>query len=156
MGGSLSQDYPIVQAIQPKSGGGNDGVISKVALDGRLLMSTFMGGPGLDVLRKVFWREDGVLFTGGISIYDGFPLKDPIFSKTTPRQGFPNAMLVGIDTATNTIRFSTYLADGASAEVNGIDVDTNGSIYLVGYVVDRQFPLKTPLFSELIQGSGNG
>ncbi|MBL8238663.1 MAG: IPT/TIG domain-containing protein [Bryobacterales bacterium] len=156
VGGSLSHDYPIIQAIQPKSGGGNDGVISKVGLDGRLLMSTFMGGPGLDVLRKVLWREDGVLYTGGISIYDGFPLKDPIFSKPTSRQGFPNAVFVAIDTVANTIRLSTYLADGASAEMNGIDVDTSGSIYLVGYAVDRQFPLKNPLFSELVQGSGNG
>ena len=156
VGGSRSNDYPIVQAIQPKSGGGNDGVVSKVALDGQLLMSTYLGGPGLDVLRTVFWREDGVLFTGGISIYDGFPLKDPIFSKPTSRQGFPNAVFVAIDTAANTIRLSTYLADGASAEINGIDVDTSGSIYLVGYAVDRQFPLKNPLFSELVQGSGNG
>lgn len=150
-GSSASSDYPVVQPIQPLSGGA-DAVLSKVGSNGQLLFSTFWGGPGGDGFSELVLRSDGMLFAVGGSLGEGFPLKDPVFTKPTGRTGWPSPVLVAFDTKTNTVRLSTYLADGMAANLNGIALDTEGRIYVSGWVADRTFPLKAPLFSEMVEG----
>jgi len=155
-GGSFSNDYPMVKAIQPVFGGQIDGVLSRVGPDGRLMFSTYWGGPGAEAFADIVWRKDGMLFAVGTSKPDGFPLKEAIFSRPTPRTGFPNAVLVALDTKTNVVHMSTYLGNGLSAAPTGLDLDRDGRIYVAGWVSDRQFLLKDPLFSETMAGAGNG
>jgi uncharacterized protein (TIGR03437 family) len=155
-GGSDGKDYPLVQPIQAKSGGSYDAVISKVGPDGRLLFSTYWGGPGAESFVDIVLRKDGMLFAATSSNNDGFPLKEPLFREMTPRTGWPSAALVAFDTNANTVRFSTYLADGMAAAPTGVALDSEGNIYVTGWVVDKRLPLKNPLFSETAEASDNG
>jgi len=157
VGGTASSDFPVVDAIQARSsGGGNDGLISKIDRDGRLLFSSYFGGPGGDVFTGVVWREDQTLLIVGMSTLDDFPLNNAIFRKTTPRTGFPNPVFVILDTKTSRIQLSTYLSDGSSAQANAIAVDSMANIYVVGLANDHNFPLQHPLFSDLSSGSDTG
>ena len=153
-GSSASSDYPLVNSIQP-FGGAADAVLSKVGSAGQLLFSTFWGGPGGDGFQRLVLRKDGILFAVGVSLNEGFPLKDPNFSKPTSRTGWPSPVLIAFDTNANIVRLSTYLGDEMAGYLTGIALDSEGSVYVTGWVVDRQLTLKNPLFSETVEGSLN-
>jgi len=155
-GTSFSKDFPLVQPIQSSFGGSYDGVLIKVGPDGRLLFSTYWGGPGGETIPYIALRKDGMLFAVGTSMGEGFPLKDATFAQATPRFGWPNATLLAFDTKTNLVRLSTYLGDSLAAIPYGITLDGDGKIYVTGFVEDKRPALKNPLFSETVDGSSKG
>lgn len=155
-GGSTSKDYPLAQPVQPVSGGNADAVLSKISPEGRLLFSTFWGGPAEESFAGIVLRKDGMLFAITASGTEAFPLVDPIFSTPTSRTGWSSPALLAFDTRTNTVRLSTYLADGLAGFPTAIALDREGRIYVSGTTVDRRISLKNPLFNEMVEGTFNG
>ena len=52
-GSTSSRDFPIAGAFQPNLGGGLDGFIVKLAANGTIIQSSFLGGSGRDVVNEV-------------------------------------------------------------------------------------------------------
>lgn len=155
-GNSQSNDFPLVKPLQARSGGGMDGIVSKVGPDGQLLFSTYLGGESLDSFRGIAWREDDTVFVTGESKGTTFPLKNPLDTAVTTRTGYSNPVLVQISTLSDNLLYSTYFGNGAVAGSNGISIDKSGNIYVAGGVSDRQFPLRNALFAELAETTNNG
>jgi len=157
VGSTDSGDFPLVNPIQTRYGGGNgDGFIARVGNLGNLRFSSPIGGAGLDSFFGVTWRSDLSLVVVGQSNGADFPLKDPIQSEITPRNGLVTAILLIVDTRDMQLRYSTFLGGPAVSAASGVAVDQLGRILVAGLVYDRSFLLRNPLYGEFLDGQWNG
>lgn len=74
VGESNSDDFPIsANALQPRRGGGRDGVIVVLDGSGKILYSTFFGGSGDDWIRHAALAPDGTLVVVGATSSTNLP-----------------------------------------------------------------------------------
>jgi hypothetical protein len=151
---TLSTDYPVVAgAAQYTFGGGNyDAAISKLDSDlTTLKASTFLGGSNTDwpfavdtdlsgnvvVVGEVLARE-----TGGVDP-DDFPTTAG--ADQTVCGGGPSgytcwdAFATKLSNDLSSIEASTYLGGNSNDEAYGIDIDSDGSIYVGGVTYSTDF-----------------
>lgn len=148
VGNTVSNDYPVAGALQPKIASGMDAFLTRITPEGKIVFSTYFGGSGLDGFWDVKWRSDGVLIlTGGTASAD-FPLKDPMETAVSPKTGYPNPFLVFISDDGAKLMYSTFFGNKASGEGSFLALDKEGRIYVAGSIHDKGFPLKNPLFGE--------
>jgi len=148
VGNTASNDYPVLGALQPKAASGLDAFLTRITPDGKIVFSTYFGGSGLEGFWDVKWRSDGVLIlTGGTASAD-FPLKDPIESAGTPRTGYNNPFLVFISDDGAKLIYSTFFGGRAVGNGNRLALGPDGRIYVAGWINDRGYPLKNPLFGD--------
>jgi uncharacterized protein (TIGR03437 family) len=146
-----SRDLPLQNAAQPTYGGGTDCFLAKVSSTGKLLVSTYWGGSGLNSCRGVAVDDQDNVYIGGESAADDFPLQNAIQSTHTPRAGWPSATLAKFS-PTGQVMFSTFLGNGASAAVFGIAFDRTGNIYVTGSLFDGTL-IATPNAFQTTPGS---
>jgi len=73
-----SQDFPAVGALQPATGGGGDGFVTKINSQGsRLLLSTFFGGSGIDQINAIAVDSGGGVYVAGSTSSFNFPVANP-------------------------------------------------------------------------------
>ena len=138
VGGTTDYQMPTVMAVQPSSGGGNDGWLMKLGADGSLKYLTQFGGSGNDTLRTVMFQGSSVLLGG------------PTCSPNVP--GAPTRP------ATCSATFVTKLAaDGTAIQrtatienLAGWEFGTDASqrVYIVGYPTTSTFPTTPDAFQS--------
>lgn len=148
VGSTGSASFPTTPgAVQPEYGGGpSDGFIAKFALDGQsLVWSTFLGGgataksDGADYINDIALDpnnvHDSIIYvTGKTESYD-FPLYRPFQIEVRKFDAF----VTKLDEGGDRILYSTYLGGLEDDSGNGIDVDTDGSVYVAGTTGSKQF-----------------
>ncbi len=131
-GESSGPGYPTRNAVQSILVGGSDATVSKLASDGSLIFSTYLGGTGNDSARGVAVGPEGDIFVTGGTVSSDFPVQgtldvdpdgvDAFLSRFSPSGGL--------------LAYSTYL-DGDSGEIAAdVGVDAAGNAYVIG-VIDR-------------------
>lgn len=71
---TFSFDFPIVNAFQPQTGGGQDGVVFKLDYTlSTLLFSSYIGGSGDDAVFSIDTDKDYRLYITGGTVSDNFP-----------------------------------------------------------------------------------
>ena len=114
---------------------------NKVGVDS-LVYSTYLGGSGIDELRRMAIDSNGKLWLTGYTLSSDFPLTgDALQSKSG---GNGDAFVTEFDPAAQgdaVIAYSTYIG-GAHSDV-GYDIfpDSQGNIYLTGYTLSADFPV---------------
>jgi prealbumin domain-containing protein/beta-propeller repeat-containing protein len=170
-GQTLSTNFPSANPL--KRGVGNDAFVAKLAKDGqRLVYSTYLGGDGPDRANGIAVRKGQAYVTGGTGSTD-FPMVKPL-----RRGGGPAQLSDSTDSLTaNPLRvtrggrlglsgerdafvtklgkdgqdpvYSTYLGGSSDDRGQGIDVDPDGQIYVIGGTTSDNFPTEHPVQGTL-------
>jgi hypothetical protein len=141
-GSAASNDFPIVNAMQPAFGGFEDSFVTKFTTTGAIVYSTYLGGSGDDFGTSVAIDAAGNAYLTGYTASTNFPLANAI---QTTQHGNTDAYVAELDPIGSILLFSTYLGGSASDTGEHIAVDGAGSLYVIGQTASTNFPTANPL-----------
>ena len=151
-GVTSSRNFPLVNAIQPRFGGVEDGFVVKMRSDGRaLLYSTYLGGERADRGRAIAVDSFGQAIITGYTFFGDFPTANafqPVY------RGNLDAFVTKLSATGREFIFSTFL--GGSGEENSgtindqipagsVAVDRIGNVYVAGKTSSADFPVRLPV-----------
>lgn len=132
-GNTESIDFPVVKAMQPVSGGGQDAFLSRFNASGNALaFSTYLGGNGHDDLRHLQLDPAGNVFVAGYTSSADFP--------GSASQAFQRGVLTKFTPAGARLETVTLGASSWSI-VTGLAIDFTGAAQLSGYTAAGDFPV---------------
>lgn len=142
-GYTLSTNFPVAQAFQPKSGGGQDGFYGKLSADGStLVFSSYLGGSGADQINGIFRDSVGHIVVAGTTSSPNFPVTPGAFQTTFGGEtdGFITRFQTNLQLAE-----STFVGGSLSDGITAIAQDFHGVPYVTGYTNSPDFPVQLPL-----------
>ena len=146
-GQTSSVNFPVLNPVQPSSGGSFDGFIAKISSSGSKVFATYFGGSGDDRATGVAVNSSGTYITGFTSSTN-LPTSSPL--QLNNGGGF-DAFVAKLNPAGNALLYSTYLGGAANENFvaavtasNPIAVDASNA-YLTGYTSSANFPVGSPL-----------
>lgn len=150
VGWTDSEDFPTTKdALQAYSAGGKDAFISVLNSDGQILTSTYLGGSGDDIGFSIKLDKTDQIYIGGTTNSTDFPVKNAIQSEN---KGDNDAFLAIINKNMSALNFSTYWGGEANDQLKGIDFDSFGDIYLMGFTHSMNFPITQTAFQKTLNG----
>jgi hypothetical protein len=148
-GGTSSPDFPVVNALQPIYGGGDDAFVAEIDPTGtRLVYSTYLGGGALDGANDLRADASGRAYVAGATESSNLPVINalqPVFG------GVRDIFVARLAPGGAALEYSTYLGGSSSEFAEGLAVDTSGGVYLTG-VTGPDFPLVNP--AQPVYGGG--
>jgi hypothetical protein len=119
-----------------------------------LVYSTYLGGSVLDEVRKIALDPQGRLLVTGWTLSPDFPTTANAFQ--TQSSGSGTAFIARVNPSAGAGKFldySTYFGGTGGDVAYDIASDANGSIYVAGYTLSKDFPIT----SDAVQAKfGNG
>jgi uncharacterized protein (TIGR03437 family) len=176
-GTTFSPDFPVRNALQPQSGGGDCSSFfftnNETACSDAFLMhwhvpamtlvySTYLGGSGNDAASALALDTAGNVYLTGSTFSADFPLVHPL--QAAPGGGpcvdvaadnepaCSDAFIAKINAAGNALVYSTFLGGPGNDAATSIAVDAQGSAYVAGTTYSASFPLVNPIQNK--PGSG--
>lgn len=148
-GTTYSMDFPVVNAVQPTSGGYQDTVVAKLnAAGSALVFSTYVGGESSEFVSSVAVDEANNVYVAGETWSTAFPTTPGAWQENYAGGG--DGFVTKILADGSAFGYSTYLGGGFPTDVTVTDVRgvaydgwltglfTSGVVYLViGYWVWR-------------------
>jgi thiamine transporter ThiT len=156
-GETASADFPVLSALQPRIGGGQDAFLAKFNGAGARLYSTYLGGIADDRATAVAVDASGSAYITGSTYSPNFP----VISAFQPKLGGgQDAFAAKIGSSGSALLYSTYVGGsagtvGAPETGTGIAVDSAGYAYVAGTTSSSNFPTSNPYQSSL-HGSQDG
>ena len=178
-GSTASPNFPLVNPIQSKLGGGtcqhvtgqlqtacSDAFIAKISADGStLLYSTLLGGNGADAATAIAVDVSGSAVVAGATVSADFPTVNAFQAQAGGGVCYPIYLLGGpapcgdafvakLSPQGNSLVFSTYLGGGGDDAATAMVMDSAGNIYVGGATDSRGgFPV-TPGALHYCNSSG--
>jgi len=150
-----STDLPVVNAAQPTCAAPlscYDVFVAKFNSTGSaLIFSTYLGGSSGEIGYGIAADVAGAVYVTGRTWSADFPTQDPIQASF---QGGDSDAFVVAYTASGARGFGTYFGGSARDDAYDVEVDGEGSIYVVGLTGSLNFPLVNPL-QPVYGGSGD-
>jgi hypothetical protein len=137
-GRTRSADFPVVGGIQSTLRGGEDAFVAKLAPDGALLYSTYLGGSGGDEARALAVDGRGLAFVTGRTSSADFPIVSAVQSANAG--GIEDVFVAILSADGGTLLQSTYLGGSQEDDGFGIAVDAQSNAYVVGETSSTDFP----------------
>ncbi|HYI97152.1 MAG TPA: SBBP repeat-containing protein [Bryobacteraceae bacterium] len=140
-GFTKSKDFKITaDAIQRKyAGGDSDAFLVKLAPDGKVIYSTFIGGSGTDQGNGLEIDHKGNIYVAGTTWSSDFP------GQSKPKMGTQgDAFITSLRAGGKDFR-SVVFGGKEEEKLTGIALDNNGSIYATGYSKSADFPSTSAL-----------
>jgi hypothetical protein len=176
-GRTNSPNFPTAHPFQAEPGGGTcaydfdpnamapcyDAFVAKLGPGGSTLKyGTYLGGSDTDFAWGIAVR-DGNAYVAGQASSSDFPTANPlqpsIGGGTCGAQDTSapcsDAFVAELNTAGDSLIYSTYLGGGADDSADAIAVDTAGNAYVVGATYSTNFPT-AHAFQRTYLGSDNG
>jgi len=152
-GSTISSNFPVLSAFQPRFGEGlRDAFLTKITAAGTVGFSTYLGGFGDDQALDVAVDSVGNITLTGITTSLNFPLLRPLLS--TYRGGIDDIFITKFSSAGNALVFSTFWGGSNSDEGVRLAVDRDDVIYITGTTTSGlDFPLKNP--AQFINAGAN-
>ena len=147
-----SEDFPLVNAIQPAfGGGGTDAFVSKLDEAGAALSySTYLGGSGAEAGLSIVVDGAGQAYLAGQTTSADFPTYR---SLQTAMLASPDAFLAKLVATGEGLVYSTYVGGSGADVAAGVAVDQSGNVHLVGMTTSADFPLADALQPQLGGGA---
>ena len=131
VGGTNSNDFPVVNATQSTYGGNGDIFIAQLNSDGSdLLYSTFYGGEDVEVGSAIAVDNDRNIYVSGITsgVKGDFPVVNA-FQNTFDDNDGGVVLKINSD---RSVSYASFLGIEGTDAASGIAVDATGSAYVVG------------------------
>ncbi len=153
-GQTSSNNFPVLNPVQPSSGGSFDAFIAKISNTGTKVFASYFGGLGDDRATGVAVNSSGVYLTGFTSSTN-LPTVSPL---QLNYGGGVDAFVAKLNLAGNSFLYSTYLGGSANenflpavTSTNPIAVDASNA-YVTGFTASNNFPTQSPLQSSKAAG----
>ena len=132
-----STNFPVKNAFQATSGGGQDAWVAKIASSGTTLdYSTYLGGAQDDSAQAVGIGSSGDVYVAGDTYSANFPVK----SSLQAYGGGDDAFVTELNPSGSALVFSTYLGGSGDDRASALHLDGSGDIYIVGSTTSANFP----------------
>jgi Beta-propeller repeat/S-layer homology domain len=135
-GSTSSFDFPLLNATQAASGGGQDAVLVKLNPSGTLAFSTYLGGSNTDQANGVAIDSSGSAYVTGQTLGD-FPATSGVLQSTN--QGSWDAFIAKF-TTNGAETYATLLGGSGTDEGIAIAADTAGNAYVTGLTYSATIP----------------
>ncbi len=144
-----SGNFPCVGGYQTIHRGGTDAFVAKINPAGNALVySTLLGGSSSEAGRAIAVDSTmHALITGATTSYD-FPLQNPLRPTLQGSEAFVSCL----NSAGNSLSYSTFLGGSGDEEGYGIFTDNSDSAYIVGKTTSSDFPV-SGAFQTSLRGS---
>ncbi|HKH46244.1 MAG TPA: SBBP repeat-containing protein [Thermoanaerobaculia bacterium] len=154
VGLTLSADFPSVPPVLSSPPPPAKALLVKVAPDGRVLFSTFLGGSASTRATAVTLGVDGSIYVAGLT-GSGFPLVQPL---PAPLRGVggQEAFVMRLSADGSQILFSTTIGGSGNDYADAIAVDAAGAVYLAGGTNSADFPTASPAQGSFAGGLADG
>jgi photosystem II stability/assembly factor-like uncharacterized protein len=113
-----------------------DAFVVKLSSAGDLIYTKFLGGSGADHASAVAVDSSGAVYLAGMTASQDFPAVGPVLPYSAPLANFA----ARLDAATFAPTFSTFLGASASYPGNGVAVDADGNMIVVGSTGSPNLP----------------
>jgi beta-propeller repeat-containing protein len=146
VGSTYSTNFPIVNAAQPRPGGGRDSFVAKLNAAGSALsFSTYVGGSGADNANGVSLDQQGNIYIAGETASANFPVLNAFQKQLGGGEDAFVAKLSG----TGVLLYSTYIGGVADDRATAVAVDALGNAYITGSTYSSNFPVMSAFQSSL-------
>lgn len=140
-GSTNSDDFPTTAGAYSRSlAGGFEDVFVSVfdATLTNLLHSTYLGDTGPDFPHGLALNEVGLYIVGETGS-DYFPTTSGAYSPTA--NGYREAFVAVLAPSLSSLRYATFLGGGTYDRGYGVDLDSQGGVYVVGTTRSDNFPV---------------
>jgi len=149
VGWTYSTNFPMVNAAQPRLGGGKDGFVAKLSPAGNtLVFSTYWGGSGADSANAVALDPQGNIYVAGETTSADFP----VLSGLQPQIGGGDDAFISKFSGSGTRVYSTYLGGIGDDRATAVAIDAGGNAYITGSTYSPNFPVSNAVQSRLAGG----
>jgi hypothetical protein len=164
IGTTRSVNFPTVNPLQPAHAVDEDNFVAKLKSDGSaLIFSTYLGGDGNDANGSLKVDKEGDIVVTGYTSSFNFPTVNafqpvsadgilspcifpfPLPCSRGPYTGFEDAFVAKLKGDGSALVFSTYLGGRRGDDGQGLAIDGNGDIYVIGVTGSLDFPTANPL-----------
>ncbi len=157
-GSTRSGDFPVTEGAYQKAlaKGGSDGWLAKLGSLGTThLAATYFGGAGASPNEQAFdlaLDAGGNVYLAGWSFSANFPVEGASDAST---HGDGDAFVASLDSSGRTLRFVTFLGGAANDQANRIQLDAEGSVYVVGSTRSQDFPATEDAVQGRLRGGND-
>jgi len=157
VGGTFSNNFPVVNALQPTCAGSctnGDAFVTEINSTGNaLIFSTYLGGTGKETGSGIALDPQGNIYVTGStnSVSPPFPTHNPF--QSAYGGGTFDAFVTVYNSSGNAYVYSTYLGGTGDDEGKGIVVDSSSTAYVAGLTSSTNFPRASAL--QAANGGGN-
>jgi hypothetical protein len=109
-----------------------------LVIDPVLGYATYLGGGGFEDVIYTAPGPEGSFYLAGVTDSVDFPVSDGALNRDF--SGRADAFVTKLDATGTQVLYSTYLGGPKVDVAIGIDVDTEGAAYVVGYTASHRFP----------------
>jgi hypothetical protein len=148
-GETWSPDFPLAGPLQ-STGRDLDAFVTKLAPDGSMVYSTYLGGSSGDTGFGIAVDAEGHAYVTGDTVSRDFPEVNPV---QPPSQLLRDAFVAKLAPDGSALVYSTYLGGRREDGGQDIAVDTQGFAYVAGVTNSPDFPIVAPLQPSFGGGS---
>jgi len=151
-----SIDFPTTDGVMSKIFNGDvDIAISKIAIpSGQLMLSTYIGGAGMDNPDGIYVDTTGNVFISGETDSKNFPVTINAFQ---PSKGAGvDAFVLLLRSDFRALLFSTYIGGPSDDRFRSGFLGNDGSLYGIGTSSGKGFPIKNATQPDYAGGGGVG
>ncbi len=143
-----SANFPLKNASQAKSGGGQDGVVAKLSagLD-QLLWSTYLGGENWDAAYSLKVAANGEIYIAGISQSGNLPAKTGAYQSTL--RGTEDGFVARF--VNDQLAALTYLGTDKQDGAYLLDIDQANQVYVYG-LTTGSYPVSQGVYQNAKSG----
>jgi hypothetical protein len=123
-----------------------------LVIDPGLLFCTYVCGGSWDEFINIDVDDDGYIYIVGRSRSDNFPVTPGVFCQTFNGGEYDGVLIKMLANGTDLV-FSTYMGGPGEDVLQDIKVRPDGSILLMGYTDDPDFPTTTDAMNTTINGA---
>jgi hypothetical protein len=153
-GATTSRDFPRVGAFQSNYAGDGDGYIVKLAVNGTIMKSSFIGGSGRDAVNGIRLGKGPNMTNGlyiiGITESRNFPKKNALQEQFGG--GRQDGFLSIIHSVQFQLLFSTYVGSNGTDDLKSLALNSNGDLYALNVAPDSS--IASSIFHFIPQDSG--
>ena len=133
-GSTGSDDFPVLNGLQPALRGQQNAFVTKFSASGTLLYSSYLGGSNADYGTSIAADSAGNAYVTGTTSSADFPVLNA-FQPALRGGAFVTKLRPG-----GALLYSTYLRGSSGASGSGIAADAAGNAYVTGYTYSDDFP----------------
>lgn len=135
-----------------------------LVIDPVLSYSTYLGGTNFDAGTRIAVDSSGDAYVAGVTSSSDFPNTAGIIGQAVGTQTCswggktipcPDAFVTKLSSDGQTILYSTFIGGSRADGATGIDVDSNGNVFLTGFTSSSDFPTTSGAFQTAHKGQSD-